>query len=254
MKRFLSFDIGIKTLAYCLIDIDISDNTMFDIKEWEIIDLDDTQYCVKCKKKAKYKNIDNEYFFCKTHANKSNYIVENISRRYTISYLKELCKTKNIGSNGCNNKTDYYNLVKSYQLKKINKKIDRSIFVHYGCIVKNKFDALFDTKIKEIDYIIIENQMVSKMKLIQAIVAQYFIMKVDIEDNNIICISPKKKLEYIKEQTTYKERKNLSVIIVKDKLKKSESIWLDHLEKFKKKDDLTDSLLQTFAYIKSIKV
>ena len=64
--KILSFDVGVKNLAYCLLD----DNNYI-IEDWGIlnISIDDVcEYCgknnKKCEKSAKYKTIDNKYNFC----------------------------------------------------------------------------------------------------------------------------------------------------------------------------------------------
>ena len=113
----------------------------------------------------------------------------------------------------------------------------------------NKFDKNLD--ISKIDCVIIENQLSSlanKMKYIQCIITQYFIMR---NIHNIQYISAINKLKkYIGEKkTTYSERKKLSINITNEILKKSEfNKWIT-LFNNGKKDDLADCFLQALWYL-----
>ena len=76
--KILSFDVGIKNLSYCLLDVSNS----YTILEWDIINLCDYKI-IKCNHVLKNKkicnnnaiyNLNNEKFFCKLH-NKLNNIM-----------------------------------------------------------------------------------------------------------------------------------------------------------------------------------
>ena len=112
-------------------------------------------------------------------------------------------------------------------------------------------DNLNDTEYLTADKILIENQIspiANRMKTIQGMIAQFFIMnnKEDIE-----FVSAINKLKYFigNEKTTYNERKKISVDITKKILTSDNSLWYEHLENSNKKDDLADCLLQGLWYI-----
>ena len=116
-----------------------------------------------------------------------------------------------------------------------------------------------------LDHIIIENQIspiANRMKTLQGMIAQYFIMR---DKPTISFISSANKLKmFAKEKTidvsenketdknknSYDERKKEGVRIVKELLEENKIIsnnainWLDHFSLHKKKDDLADSFLQ----------
>ncbi len=89
------------------------------------------------------------------------------------------------------------------------------------------------------------------MKTLQGMITQYFIMKTDAE---IMYVSSENKLrDHIVDKTNYAQRKKDSVEITR-KLIASDTyyidpIWIDIFAKSKKKDDLSDTLLQGLWYI-----
>lgn len=113
-----------------------------------------------------------------------------------------------------------------------------------GITLKEKYDLIF--KDHQIDIILIENQigpLANRMKTLQGMIIQYWIMK---NVTNINCISSSNKLKlFIKGKTSYKERKAKSIEITKIILMQE---WLDHFNSHKKKDDLADTFLQGIWY------
>ena len=101
-----------------------------------------------------------------------------------------------------------------------------------------------------VDKVIIENQIspiANRMKTIQGMIAQFFIMN---NINNIEFISASNKLKnYITNKTSYNERKKISIKITLDIITK-ENCLIEHFNKHSKKDDLADSFLQGLWYIK----
>ena len=119
---------------------------------------------------------------------------------------------------------------------------------------------MFLDHLSSIDTVIIENQigpLANKMKTIQGMLSQYFIMKNNYI--NIDFISSFNKLkdftkELVKEKDAkldYKERKKLGIQICNDLIHKENqyNIWIDMFNKHKKKDDLSDCFLQGYWYM-----
>jgi hypothetical protein len=153
------------------------------------------------------------------------------------------------------------------------KKANDFDLVRLGVALRDKLDATFSAEIREtIDKIVIENQigpLAIRMKSLQGMITQYFIMK-ELTDISYISASNKLKMfegsELMYEvdseeekndndkdkdsKKKYKERKDKSVEIVA-KLVDGMPIWEKVFKTHAKKDDLADSLLQALWYASS---
>ena len=270
--KILSFDVGIKNLAYCLLETE--KDKSYKIIDWGVIDLMPTLKfnCVIhqkknpnviCNKTASYIDINDKYY-CKQHAKSSNFLIPSKElndtniKRAKLSELKEICDTYNIKYKIPILKKDLISLINEFKknncLKNIVKEKNESGLVGIGITMTKIFDNLF--KNDNIECILIENQIskiASTMKTIQGMITQYFIME---NIYNIHYISSYNKLKLFvpsKKNLTYKERKDLGIKITIEKLLEINALkWGDFFQKHKKKDDLADSLLQGLWYINNI--
>ena len=217
----LSIDVGIKNLGICLLEIDSKRNIEKIIK-WKTISL--------------------------------------------INDKKEICGGKLKNGNNCKcigkyKSEDKYYCIKHKENDSIlekNKKAGDIDIITLGRNIKLELDKLLEEDKNKIDYIIIENQistLASRMKTIQGMIIQYFILR-NIE--NIDIVSSQNKLKLLKEyenienikKTSYSVRKKMGINLTNkilesnEKLSKSKELFIG------KKDDLADSLLQALYYIK----
>ena len=108
----------------------------------------------------------------------------------------------------------------------------------------------------KIDRILIENQLSNlavRMKTLQGMITQYFIMR-GYQNIEYICSTNKLKLFLDRdknkgkpdgEKTSYSERKKLGIKYCQELLvKQGMDDWLEFMSKHGKKDDLADSFLQ----------
>ena len=266
--RLLSFDVGIKNLAYCLIETNDDKQYSYSIKKWDVINLcnEPCQFCTQCKKKAFFSK--NSINYCKIHAKKTEYKIpaanDNI-KKIGKKKIKDLIaiatsfKIEDITNDTKKNKTrdEILELIDTHiKTKYLDKIVDEKTsdynLIDLGINLKKCLDLEFDIHFKDVDIIIIENQistLASRMKSLQGMIAQYFIMR---DKNKIEFISASNKLKQFtesSEKTTYNQRKKLSIEVTRGILTKKQNLLLDFFNKHKKKDDLADCFLQGLYYL-----
>tara|TARA_B100000902_G_scaffold147847_1_gene144695 strand:- start:2273 stop:3070 length:798 start_codon:yes stop_codon:yes gene_type:complete len=256
--KILSIDIGIKNLAYIVLE---SNNNNFNIIKWDVINLCNTiSNCSSCIKTAKFCKNDN--FFCNIHSKKSEYKIPTIDtkniHKQSFKNITLIANDHNINYDKNINKNELIELIKKCfekdYLEPVLKVNANDIkLIDLGINLRTEFNKLFSyNDIESFDIILLENQIspiANRMKTIQGMLAQYFI---DNGNYNIEFISASNKLKILNDnkKTTYNERKKLSVEFTKNLLIKNN---LDsNLEFFcenKKKDDLSDCFLQGIYYL-----
>lgn len=270
--KVLSIDVGIKNLAICILETNISG---FDIKFWDVINLSeeknykcncnikDKKNTKICNKQAQYYKGDN--FYCKTHANSSTYKLPTSSitkyKSLKLDDLNLLCQEYDIKVIK-NNKQSIIQQIEQYIEKNLlnsisNLKCNSINLIDIGKSIRDNLNKLDIFTFTNIDYVLIENQIspiANRMNCIQGMISQYFIMK---NIDNILYISAANKLKSFigTKKTTYNERKKLSVTITKnillenimDNLNKEKVIEM--FNKHKKRDDLADSFLQAIWFL-----
>jgi hypothetical protein len=133
--------------------------------------------------------------------------------------------------------------------------------VTIGRNIQHRFDDILSDYLLTIDTIIIENQIgpiANKMKTIQGMLAQYFIMKNNNISIDFISASNKLKdfmpltLDKVNEKMDYKQRKKLGIQICSNFVDTDQQFtqWATFFVKHQKKDDLSDCFLQGMWYIK----
>ncbi len=269
--KLVSFDIGIKNMAYCVFEI--SGNMPF-ISSWDIINLTDQENidtkcnCLTkdnsiCNKNAMFYHENN--YFCRTHSKKSDLkVLEKpikINKSLSIEKLNHFCSTNNIIINFQQKKDkiiqDINRFVEKNFLKTIiktkKKNSNQYDLIDLGFKIKNEFNNVND--FNSVTHVIIENQIspiANRMKTLQGMVAQYFIMK--LEKIYIEFISSSNKLKNFEtDEKTYKENKKNGVFYCNKVLENNKNIYqnyLNYLSNYKKKDDLADCFLQGIWYVK----
>ena len=260
--KILSIDIGIKNMAYIIIEHK-NNSENFEIIKWDIINLCNIiPNCsnTKCNNKARFTK--NNIFFCKKHTKYEEYKIPTIN-------IKTLAK-QNIKNLLTIAKENEINLVNTKAKQEIIKSIEDYIsnncfdviedlnannvkLIDIGINLKNECDKLFKIiDLESIDNIILENQIspiANRMKTIQGMITQYFI---DNNNNNIEFISSINKLKYFinNEKLSYNERKKKSIIITKQLLElTNKNNDINFFIKHNKKDDLADCFLQAIYYL-----
>jgi hypothetical protein len=279
----LSIDVGIKNLACCILEVE-KQSKKYSIIKWDVLDLCKSQNihfkCHKseCKRKVYFKDINNQYY-CNIHAKQCKYKIPTKEDKFTTlrkkkikdieHYISEriiLFTELNSANTDANMKTntktkkptkkELLERIEQYQQKYLLERITESktkdfTLIDIGKNIVTQLNS-FLSNIK-LDIILIENQigpLANKMKTIQGMIAQYFIMN---SVYSIYFISASNKLKLFPgKKSNYKERKKMGIEVTRKFIEEAENkVFLsDQFEKHKKKDDLADCFLQGYWYIK----
>jgi hypothetical protein len=274
--KILSIDVGIKNLAFCLFDKSTTEDN-FKITQWDIIDISEQENAIICgfvekneicTKPAKFKKDDK--CFCLKHSKKQQIQIPTSEQKNSfvnkqkLQKLYEIAESHNIKYESKTKKTDLINLINNhininyFQTIESKKAADVDLF-NIGLNIKTKFNKLFENESK-IDYVIIENQigpLAIRMKTIQGMIVQYFIMSnLNVQHIEFIAASNKLKDCDAKDKAKYSDRKKLGISkcleMITTDFRFNEHV--DYFNKHKKKDDLSDSFLQGIWFINNKKI
>jgi hypothetical protein len=282
--KILSIDVGIKNLAFCLFEKTPTEN-QFKVSKWDVINLsqEETLKCgfteknILCNKPAKFKK-DNKCY-CVKHSKKQEYQIPSAEQKPSfinkqkISKLYEIADNHGIKYEPKIKKADLVNLINeniqnTYFETIESKKASEVDLFNIGVNIKNKFNETFKDEsqlgyantLGKIDYVIIENQigpLAIRMKTIQGMIVQYFIMShLNVEHIEFISASNKLKDCDIKDKEKYSDRKKIGIAKCLEILT-SDFRFNEHINYFnshKKKDDLSDSFLQGLWFINNKKL
>ena len=279
--KILSIDVGIKNLAFCLFEKS-SNDSVFKVIKWDIINLaeEETLNCSfeLCNKPAKFKKHDKCY--CAKHSKKQQYQIPSAEQKPSFINKQKIAKLYEIADNqgikydpkikkadlatliNENIQTIYFETIESKKASEVD-------LFNIGVNIKNKFNETFKAEAQlgcpydplgKIDYVIIENQigpLAIRMKTIQGMIVQYFIMShLNVEHIEFISASNKLKDCDIKDKEKYSDRKKIGIAKCLEILT-SDFRFNEHVNYFnshKKKDDLSDSFLQGLWFINNKKL
>jgi hypothetical protein len=223
--------------------------------------------CSQCTKPAKYRPStgSNEDVFCTKHAkNHTTYILPKGElglqkiKKYKLADLKRVLtpyiSTETLVPKTKANWTAFYDTIVLCPIgesgaAKTTAYTEISL-IEVARILNQKLTHLFRLYDTRITKILIENQIspiATRMKSVQSMVTQYFVMKCPSAD--IQYVSSTHKLDGLSSET-YSERKKLGIQKCKEHLANA-PVWLDYMVKHKKQDDLSDCYLQGLWYINS---
>jgi len=292
--KILSFDIGIRNMAICCIEIS-SENQKVNVIQWDILNLIDTNTNIpvncnqmnlpkskkvsptSCTKRAKYRK--NENYYCDKHAKSSPFIIPTNETKLTYLKKQKLDALISIAhkqfifenNNEKWKKDDYVREINKIYLNKClepiittKKKAGDIDLIDIGKNMKLELD---NYNYHNVDYVVIENQLsplANRMKTIQGMLAQYFIMKYDNIDiyfvssaNKLKQFDPQNKNETEKKDKNianpnYKENKKDGIFYTNKLIDNNEyfHIWKDKMST-RKKDDLADCFLQGLWFFKN---
>ena len=220
--KLISFDVGIKNLAYCICDENMT------IIKWDIIDLlNINNKCSFCDKNAN--TLFYKYKLCKDHKNKVSELkepcVEITDKKNTdiCAVCKKSAKCKLGNAFFCNlHRKSFEN--KNYKVKETNVTCDKISTAQFKYNLVSAIDLL--PELLDVDVVLIENQPSfknPKMKAIADTLQAYYLIRgvfdkkrFDLEDIHLIAPSMKLKLSPV-EGMEIEDTKVLKVDLKKGK-------------------------------------
>jgi hypothetical protein len=281
-KKILSIDVGIKNLAFCLFSI--NEQNVSTILLWDVINLSqklDIKCCElaaksnqPCNSPAKFTKLGKCY--CLKHGKKhptfkiaDKELKTQSIKKLKISNLTELAAKYEIPVGKPLTKASLVSLFSQYldthfldPIEAINaSKLD---LVTIGRNMMISFDEILAEHLSSIDIVIIENQIspiANRMKTIQGMISQYFIMRNSVLNIEFIssinklkdCVKLKEKNEGVKtekeEKMNYSDRKKIGIQYCLELI--SNTSWIPFFTNHSKKDDLADAYLQGNWFIRN---
>ena len=176
-------------------------------------------------------------------------------KKKSLFDLKQIVNTYNIKTEEKAKKSDYIAAILEYIYLKCFQPIEKTNasdfnLVSLGINMKDAFEKLFSEF--EIEHVLIENQIspiANRMKCLQGMMTQYFIMK---NCFSIEYVSSSNKLKgFTTKNMNYKQRKQYSIDMTKQTIQNNPILhgWIPFFGEHKKKDDLADSYLQGLWFI-----
>ena len=216
MTDYLSFDVGIKNLAYCVLCKDKK------IKDWGIINLNENPCCdvklkKKCDKQSTYevKGDPNVKYCCTVHSKKFSK-KKKLNTNHDLLKISQLCVSK---------------------LRELDIKEVGSVLIENQPALKNPVMKSIQMMIYTffvMDGVMSESSKIEKIHMVNA--------------RNKLKVYKGPKIECNK-KGKYAQNKYLSVEYTKEMIKNEEECFQELFKESKKKDDLADAYLQGIYWI-----
>jgi hypothetical protein len=285
--NLVSFDIGIKNMAYCIFNVD---SGCASCTAWNAMNLmpaaaaaaaaaAERPSCSSCKRKAKYKK--DALFFCEAHAKRSDTYVLPDNKEWTlpalrkkkVDELRQLVLTKT--GVAAANKDACLQILQQWMTQWVlepavvvstlkKKSANDADLIDVGRQLCWQLDAA--SLPERIDMVIIENQispLAARMRTLQGMVTQYFILRYP--DAQIQYVSSSMKLKAFSTPVAavastaaqkYKQHKVDGVAHCAAMLRANATVagrfTAETLLSHAKKDDLADCWLQALWFLKHV--
>jgi hypothetical protein len=246
--KIISFDVGLRNLAYCVIEG--TNRTDVRITDWNIIDVLGEQAgigaarCHKCTAAARYEHASEGTFACSRHVPKKKEKLTKASlNKKSVDELEAILATEKVTTNVTKKKelvTLLYNHLKQNNWKKcVASAVSGSVLDQASSLIKC-LDARMESW-NHADLVAVENQPERRMYAVQAMIQMYFSMK-GFKCSGVSATHKLSNMVTVDDSVkNYKGRKKTGIAHAYALVPAENQ---DHFKKHPKKDDLADSFLQ----------
>jgi hypothetical protein len=261
--KLISFDVGIKNLAYCILETGGGGAPGWTIHQWSVVSLSPAPavlVCSSCPRRAMWQApAPAGALYCKTHAtHQTTFFIPTAENAWkTIKTQGEVALqewARRLKVPAVVPRRDWLKqiqqaLAANTLVKATTVAVENAqtlSLVEIGRRMTAALDALAPWD--DIDIVAIENQIspiATRMKTLQGMITQYFIMRAPYARIDFIS-SVNKLKEFGGGGTTYKTKKQKSIVQGMQLLQENAQLkpWLQLVSLHKKKDDLFDAFLQ----------
>ena len=281
LMHIVSIDVGIKNLAICVFDLpDYTGNPSTveppivntdEIVVWDVVNLAQKEVSVcsgrekgggNCLREAKFTK--HGVCYCMVHSRTVGYhrpsrdLETSFLKKQKVPQLREIAEKHCVTYDSSVKKAELITIIANHGEETcfdVVDKVDANKLdiVTIGRNIQYKLDLLFNNSFDDIGMVLIENQIspiANRMKTIQGMLSQYFLMK-----NDTLQIEFVSSMNKLKEEglinTTYSERKKAGIVKCLGIITSEFATWVDFFGRHKKKDDLADCFLQGMWYIRA---
>jgi len=246
--KVVSFDPGLRNLAYCVLEG--TSRSDLKIVDWNIIDVLGEQAgvgaarCTKCNAAARYEHASEGTFACSRHAPKKKETVTkaSLNKKSPPELIGEIDR---LGlQTTAKKKSDLVNLLYNHARQNTWKKCVASStsgsVLDLAPAIQTSLDARA-TSWAGADIVAVENQPERRMYAVQAMLQMYFTMR-GLKSSGVSATHKLSNIITVDDSiTTYKGRKKTGITHAYALVPDANQ---EHFKKHPKKDDLADSFLQ----------
>ena len=243
--KLISFDVGLRNLAYCVIEG--TNRSNLKITHWDLIDVmaesagHDNPKCHKCKKPANW--IRKDVYSCGRHkgSDELKCLTKTELNKRPVDGMRALCRAAGIGGSTKKELVDrYYEYLKEQTWVKCVKSTKQVSVVDLAEPIAKCLEARRQIWTNA-DLIAFEQQPDKRMLCVQGMMHMWFVsagfrckgVSATHKLTNIVTVQDSTK--------TYKGRKSTGIVHAQQLVPTG---WKDYMMKHPKKDDLADCFLQ----------